>query len=234
MTESLADLVRVEDLPQIRLNPKETPPDVHVRPVVGGAPEAVMTLEEVRKEWPMLRTAFLMAEELYQETNPGAAATSASVRPSTSCWMCRGATSIRGSSRSRWAGVKSDLRDVGIYYWRRQALDVLDTAIRGAGVGRRRGRADPRLARVARLGASATLPVDRHRRRRQALPHEQGALPHGPREALRGLPRRRQGRRPLLQERAASASRSPTTRATARGSTTRTSSSSRATRTAAR
>src|SRR5262249_59561111 len=30
-------------------------------------------------------------------------------------------------------GLKSDLRDVGIYYWRRQALDALDTAIRGAG-----------------------------------------------------------------------------------------------------
>ena len=28
MTESLADLVRVEDLPQIRVNPKETPPEV--------------------------------------------------------------------------------------------------------------------------------------------------------------------------------------------------------------
>ena len=33
-----------------------------------------MTLEEVRKEWPVVRTAFLMAEELFQETNPGAAA----------------------------------------------------------------------------------------------------------------------------------------------------------------
>ena len=71
VTESLADLVRVEDLPQIRLNPRETPPDVHVRPVVGGAPEAIMTLEEVRKEWPVLRTAFLMAEELYQADEPG-------------------------------------------------------------------------------------------------------------------------------------------------------------------
>ena len=38
VTESLADLIRVEDLPQIRINPKETPPDVHVRPVVGERP----------------------------------------------------------------------------------------------------------------------------------------------------------------------------------------------------
>lgn len=73
VTESLVDLIRVEDLPEIRTNPRETLPDVHVRPVVGGAPEAVMTLEEVRREWSVLRAAFLMAEELYKETNPGSA-----------------------------------------------------------------------------------------------------------------------------------------------------------------
>jgi type III restriction enzyme len=69
VVDALADLVRVEDLPQLRINPRETPPEVHVRPVVGGAPEAVMTLKEVRNEWPLLRTAFLMAEELLQETS---------------------------------------------------------------------------------------------------------------------------------------------------------------------
>ena len=37
VTESLADLMRVEDMPQIQLNPKETPPNVHVRPVVAAA-----------------------------------------------------------------------------------------------------------------------------------------------------------------------------------------------------
>jgi hypothetical protein len=31
-------------------------------------------------------------------------------------------------------GAKADPRDIGMYYWRRQALDVLETAIRGAGV----------------------------------------------------------------------------------------------------
>jgi len=44
------------------------PPYVHVLPVVGGAPEAVLTLGDVRQECPVLRTAFVMAEELYQET----------------------------------------------------------------------------------------------------------------------------------------------------------------------
>src|ERR1700730_17585268 len=46
--DSLADLVRVEKLPEMRLDPKHTPPDVHVRPVVGGHPEAVMTLDQFR------------------------------------------------------------------------------------------------------------------------------------------------------------------------------------------
>ncbi len=133
VTESLADLIRVEDLPQIRLNPKETPPDVHVRPVVGGAPEAVMTLEEVRKEWPVLRTAFLMAEELYQETNPGSAG-DLGIGPTFDELL----DVSRRFLDSRVVplesgGLKSDVRDVGIYYWRRQALDALDTAIRGAG-----------------------------------------------------------------------------------------------------
>ena len=133
VTESLADLIRVEDLPQIKLNPKETPPNVHVRPVVGGAPEAIMTLEEVRKEWPVLRTAFLMAEELHQETNPGSAA-ELSIGPTFDELLD---VSLRYlDSRVvplEVGGARSDPRDVGIYYWRRQALDALDTAIRGAG-----------------------------------------------------------------------------------------------------
>jgi len=133
VTESLADLIRVEDLPQIRLDPKQTPPNVHVRPVVGGAPEAIMTLEEVRKEWPVLRTAFLMAEELHQETSPGSAAdlgigpTFDELLDVSRRYLESRVVPLEGGS------VRSDPRDVGIYFWRRQALDALDTAIRGAG-----------------------------------------------------------------------------------------------------
>jgi hypothetical protein len=92
-----------------------------------------MTLEEVRKEWPVLRTAFLMAEELYQETNPGPAA-ELGIGPTFDELL----DVSRRYLNSRVVpievnGVKSDLRDVGIYFWRQQALDALDTAIRGAG-----------------------------------------------------------------------------------------------------
>jgi type III restriction enzyme len=133
VTESLADLIRVEDLPQIRLDPKQTPPNVHVRPVVGGAPEAVMTLEEVRKEWPVLRTAFLMAEELHQETNPGSAA-DLGIGPTFDelLEVSRRFLDTRVVPLEA-DGLGSDLRDLAIYFWRRQALDVLETAIRGAG-----------------------------------------------------------------------------------------------------
>jgi hypothetical protein len=37
---------------------------VRVKPVVGGQPEEVMTLETFRAEWPVLKTAFLLAQEL--------------------------------------------------------------------------------------------------------------------------------------------------------------------------
>jgi type III restriction enzyme len=133
VTDSLAEVLRVEDLPQIQINPKETPPEVHVRPVVGGAPEAVMTLEDFRAEWPVLRTAFRMAEELYQETSPGSAA-DLGIGPTFEELL----EVSRRYLDSRVVplevrGLKSDVRDVGIYHWRRQALDALDTAIRGAG-----------------------------------------------------------------------------------------------------
>lgn len=135
VTESLSDLVRVEELPEVRVNPRETPPDVHVRPVVGGQSEAIMTLDGFRTEWPQLKTAFLMAEELFEATNPGSAA-DLGIGPTFDELL--ELTQHYLDSRVRALevdGRKSDLRDVGIYYWRRQALDILENAVRGVGVG---------------------------------------------------------------------------------------------------
>ena len=134
VVQSLADLVRVEELPEVRLNPKETPPDVHVRPVVGGQPEAIMTLEEFRREWPLLKTAFFTAEELFEATNPGAAA-DLGIGPTFDELLDLSRRFLDSRVRALEVdGQKSDPRDVGIYYWRRQALDVLENAIRGAGL----------------------------------------------------------------------------------------------------
>jgi type III restriction enzyme len=135
VVESLADLVRVEELPEVRLNPKETPPDVHVRPVVGGQPEAVMTLDEFRREWPLLKTTFFTAEELFQATNPGTAA-DLGIGPTFDEMLDLSRRFFGSRVRALEVdGRKSDLRDVGIYYWRRQAVDVLENAVRGVGVG---------------------------------------------------------------------------------------------------
>ncbi|MBU0508889.1 DEAD/DEAH box helicase family protein [bacterium] len=134
VTESLADLVRVEELPEVKLNSKETPPDVNVRPVVGGQPEAIMTLDEFRKEWPLLKTAFLIAEELFDSTNPGSAA-DLGIGPTFDELLDLSRRFLDSRLRILEVdGVKSDLRDVGIPFWRFPVLDILENAVRGAGV----------------------------------------------------------------------------------------------------
>jgi type III restriction enzyme len=133
VTQSLSDLVQVEALATVELDPRVTPPDIRVRPVVGGSPEAIMTLEEVRREWPILRTAFLMAEELHQATNPGSAV-DLGIGPTFDELLDVSRQYLDARVEPlEVAGLKADKRDVGIYYWRRQALDVLENALRGAG-----------------------------------------------------------------------------------------------------
>jgi SOS-response transcriptional repressor LexA len=134
VTESLADLIHVEELPQIRINPRETPPDVQMRPVVGGSPEIVMKLEQFRAEWPTLRSAFRMAEELYQQTNPGSAAdlgigpTFEELLDVSRRYVDQRVTALTVG------GLASDTRDIGIPYWRGPAVDVLENAVRGSGL----------------------------------------------------------------------------------------------------
>ena len=189
VTESLGNLVRVDDMPQVRLNPKETPPNVHVRPVVGGAPETIMTLEEVRKEWPVVRTAFLMAEELFQSTNPGAAA-DLGIGPTFDELLdvSRRYLDSRVVTMES-GGVQSDRRDVGIYLLAATGTRCAGHGDPQRGLGWSGSGADSRKPRMAGHGERAPLPVGWHRGEWQALPHQQGALPYGSRETLRGPPR---------------------------------------------
>lgn len=131
VTESLADLIRVEDLREVPMNPRDAP-DVKVRPVVGGKPEAMLTLEEFRREWPVLKTAFFMAEELFETTNPGVTS-DLGIGPTFDELL--DVTQRYLSSRVRTMQVgdaESDPRDVGIYYWRRQALEIIEQPVRDA------------------------------------------------------------------------------------------------------
>jgi SOS-response transcriptional repressor LexA len=129
VVQPLRDVIRVPELPRVVVNPKETPPEVTVKPVVGGKPEAVLTLDEFRNEWPLLKTAFLMAQELFEATNPGAAA-ELGIGP-TFDELLEVVQEYLDTRVSAMTG--SDLRDIGIYFWRRQALDVLENAVRSSG-----------------------------------------------------------------------------------------------------
>jgi type III restriction enzyme len=129
VVQPLREVIRVSELPRVTLNGKETPPEVMVKPVVGGKPEAVLTLDEFRSEWPELKTAFLMAQELFEATNPGAAA-ELGIGPTFDELL----EVVQEYLQTRVNTVSgSDLRDIGIYYWRRQALDVLENAVRSSG-----------------------------------------------------------------------------------------------------
>lgn len=131
VTESLADIIRIEELSAIAINPKDTPPEVRMKPVVGGSPETIMELEEFRREWPVLRSVFRIACELYQRTNPGSAE-ELGIGPTFEDLL----EVVQRYVNQRLetmdvGGLRSDLRDIGIPYWSDRVLDMLETTIRG-------------------------------------------------------------------------------------------------------
>jgi SOS-response transcriptional repressor LexA len=130
IVQPLREVIRVRELPQLIIDPRQTPPEVTVRPVVGGKPEAVLTLEGFRREWPSLRTAFLLAQELFEETNPGAAA-DLGIGPTFDELLDVAMEYLDHRVTATAPAIPSD---VGIYYWRRQALDTLENAVRNSGV----------------------------------------------------------------------------------------------------
>jgi type III restriction enzyme len=127
ITELLSDVIRVPELPQL---PVTLQPEVRVKPVVGGHPEAVLTLEDFRNEWPVLRTAFLLGQELLEATNPGGAS-DLGLGPTFDELLD---VAIQYLETRTVTSAGGDIRDVGIYSLRRQAQDVLENAIRNSGM----------------------------------------------------------------------------------------------------
>ncbi len=128
MSKPLRQAISTGELPEIVVNPKETPPEVYMHPVVGGKPQVVMTLDEFRHEYPVLKTTFILAKELLELTSPGSAA-DLGVGPTFDELL----DAAREYVDTRVRAVDtSDRRDLGIYYWRQKAVNVLDTAIRNA------------------------------------------------------------------------------------------------------
>jgi type III restriction enzyme len=126
VTEPLTETIRVRELPELTINPRETPPQVRVRPVVGGAPEAIMTLEKFREEYPLLRSKMIFARELFEATNPGEAAALGTGPTFDELFEL---ADDYVETRVQAVG-DSERRDIGIYYWARRALNILETARR--------------------------------------------------------------------------------------------------------
>jgi len=130
ITQPLSELIRVVELPQVEIDPRQTPPEVPMRTVVTSKTEALVTLEAFRQESPFLKTAFQMANELFDRTNPGEAA-ELGIGPTFDELL----DVVRRYLDARVIPMKgSDIRDIGIPCWRFQAQDILENAIRGAGV----------------------------------------------------------------------------------------------------
>jgi len=126
ITQPLAESINVRELPGFVINSKETPAQIRVRPVVGGEPEEVMTLDQFRTEYPLLRCKMIFARELFEATNPGDAA-SMGTGPTFEELLEFAGEYV--DTRVQIAG-DSEKRDIGIYFWSRKALDILETAIR--------------------------------------------------------------------------------------------------------
>jgi type III restriction enzyme len=128
VVKPLSQVIVVDKLPCTHANPV---PEVTVRSVVGSSSEAVLKLDEFRNEWPLLRTSFLLAQELYEVTNPGSAA---DLGTGPTFDELLEVTCAYIDTRITYP-PNCDHRDIGIYNWRLQARDVLENAVRGAGTG---------------------------------------------------------------------------------------------------
>ena len=130
ITRPLAELVRISDLPELVINPKETPAKIAVRPVVGGNPQEVLNVNEFRGEWPLLRTEFFLSRDLFERLSPGELIDQG-FGPTFDELL--EVTRRYVDTRVR-AVDDSDVRDLAMVYWQQRALNVLETAIRSVGV----------------------------------------------------------------------------------------------------
>ena len=131
VSERLLDVVDVMDLPEVLVNPKDTPPEITVKPVVGGNPEGVMSLAEFRSENPLIRTIFRAAKELMDRTSPE---DEDELKTGPTFEELLELVQAYVDKRVRAVG-ESERVDVGIYYWRQQVLSVLENAIKDSGAG---------------------------------------------------------------------------------------------------
>ena len=129
ISRPLSNLVRTGNMASLVIDSKLTPANIRVQPVVGRGHEGILTLEEFRKDFPLMKTAFMVAKELFERTNPGGAA-STGMGPSFEELL--DLTQAYLEERLQTKG-DADTRDVGIPYWRLKLLDLLEGTIRSVG-----------------------------------------------------------------------------------------------------
>lgn len=127
VSRPLVESIPMDKLPTIVIDPRETPPQVRVKPVVGGHPEEVMTLEEFRREYPLLRSKLLLAKDLFEMVS---AEQDGLLTGPTFDEVLEFVTRYIDERVS--AKGESSKQDIGIFYWRQRVLDVLENAVREA------------------------------------------------------------------------------------------------------
>ena len=127
-TQPLADAVNVSSLPRTVIDLAGTPPEVQVRPVLGSEMESIETYDEFRAEYPLMKSAFRIATELHDRTSP----TEGNELPVGPVFDELIDVVLRYLDTGLEAIHPSDVRDVGIPFWRGKVLNILETAIRSA------------------------------------------------------------------------------------------------------
>jgi type III restriction enzyme len=128
VAKPLIEVIDVTKLPALIINPKETPPEVTVKPVIGGQPARVLTLVEFRAETPLVASKLRLARELFEvvsaENEDGLL-----TGPTFEEVLDFVAAYVDGNVTAQG---KSALEDLGIYSWMMKARNILETAIHGA------------------------------------------------------------------------------------------------------
>jgi len=127
VTRPLSETVTVEALPELVIDSRETPVQVTVKPVVGQKPEDVMTLDYFRAEWPLMRSKFELAKDLFSVVS----AEQDGVLTGPTYEEILAVVDRYVDERVRPAGSALK-QDIGVYYWRERTFDILETAIREA------------------------------------------------------------------------------------------------------
>ena len=130
VSEPLMNIIDVDKLHTVSIDSRRTPPRVPMKPVVGQQPEDELDVELWRDENPIMRTVFGMTEDLLRATSvddgpvPGIGPTFDELLEVVREYAERRVTLVGDS----------DKRDLGVPVWRYGAEDVLENAIRGAGL----------------------------------------------------------------------------------------------------